>query len=181
MTEVVVELPDSIRDELKEPAGPLYTDANTMLAAAGEQLLTVGDVVTSHVLAAGGQPAVALVDERTERTAVDDSVADRIAGARFDRELRVTNPSATLTAELLSALRTALDSEGTTLVVVDGEEDLATLPAVVAAPTGASVVYGQPGEGMVLVPVDGPTVERMRALLSRMDGDSERLFSILEQ
>jgi len=107
-------------------------------------------------------------------------VADRVAAAAFDREVRVVNPAATLTAELLTALRTALDSNGTTLLGVDGEEDLATLPAVVAASADASVVYGQPGEGMVLVPVSAATRERMRALLSRMDGDSERLFSMLQ-
>ena len=180
MTETVAELPDTLRDELKKPAGPLYTEADPMLAAAGEPLVTVGDVVTYHVLEADVRPAVALVDDRTERTAVDNRVAERVAAATFDREVTVTNPAATLTAELLSALRTALDGTGTTLVVVDGEEDLAALPAVVAAPSDAGVVYGQPGEGMVLVPVESATRERMRALLSRMDGDSERLFSILE-
>ncbi len=180
MTETVVELPDSLRTELQEPAGRVYTETAAMLAAAGEPLVTVGDVVTYHVLEAGVVPFVALVDDRTERTAVDDRVADRVAAATFDREVTATNPAATLTAELLSALRAALDSDETTLVGVDGEEDLATLPAVVAAPANGSVVYGQPGEGMVLVPVESATRERMRALLSRMDGDSGRLFSILE-
>jgi Uncharacterized protein conserved in archaea len=123
-----------------------------MLAAAGEPLVTVGDVVTYHVLEAGVVPFVALVDDRTERTAVDDRVADRVAAATFDREVTATNPAATLTAELLSALRAALDSDETTLVGVDGEEDLATLPAVVAAPANGSVVYGQPGEGWCSCP-----------------------------
>jgi len=58
VTEVIVELPDSLREELGEPAGPLYTDTDAMLAAAGEQLVTVGDVVTYHVLEAGVEPSV---------------------------------------------------------------------------------------------------------------------------
>jgi Uncharacterized protein conserved in archaea len=176
----VVELPDSLREELKQPAGPLYTDGATLLEDAGESLVTVGDVVTHHILGVGVQPAVALVDDRTERTAVADRVAKRVSEAEFDHEVAVTNPAATLTADLLSALREGIDRAGTTLVTVDGEEDLATLPAVVAAPTGGSVVYGQPGEGMVLVPVDEETQTRMRGLLARMDGDSERLLSIVE-
>jgi uncharacterized protein (UPF0218 family) len=64
-------------------------------------------------------------------------------------------------------------------VVVDGEEDLATLPALVAAPTGASIVYGQPGEGMVLVEVDLTSTDRARDLLSRMRGETRRLWSVL--
>lgn len=180
MTDGLVELPDSLRVELKEPAGPLYTDTGAMLEAASEPLVTVGDVVTYHVLEAGVRPAVALVDDRTERTAVEDSIAERVEAAAFGNEMAVTNPAATLTAELVSALVAALSRDETTLVVVDGEEDLATLPAVVVAPATASVVYGQPGEGMVLVPVEESTRTRMRELLSRMDGDSERLFSIID-
>ena len=38
-------------------------------------------------------------------------------------------------------------------IVVDGEEDLATLPAILYAPLGSVVIYGQPNEGSVLVNV----------------------------
>ena len=39
-------------------------------------------------------------------------------------------------------------------IVVEGEEDLATLPAILYAPPGSVVVYGQPDEGSVLVKVN---------------------------
>lgn len=181
MSPGLVELPASLRAELKAPAGPVYTDTAALLEAAGEPLVTVGDVVTSHVLEAGVTPRVAVVDGRTERTAVDDEITDRVTAAAVDHEVTVENPPATLTVALLTALCEALDREGSTLVTVDGEEDLATLPAVLAAPTGGGVVYGQPGEGMVLVAVDDATRERMRGLLSRMDGDTDRLFSVVER
>ena len=54
-----------------------------------------------------------------------------------------------------------------------------TLPAIVAAPLGSSVVYGQPNEGMVLVAVTEDAKEDMRDLLGRMDGDPEAVFEIL--
>ena len=38
-------------------------------------------------------------------------------------------------------------------LVVDGEEDLLVLVAVAFAPLGGLVVYGQPGEGLVVVRV----------------------------
>ena len=179
MTEPVVELQPELRPELKEPMGHVYTDADELVAAAGQPLIAVGDMVTYHLLKAGHVPDVALVDERTERTEVEPEVWEAITG--FDREVTVANPAATLTTGLLEALQEALDrvGEASTLVVVDGEEDLATLPALVAAPRGAGIVYGQPGEGMVLVGVDGPTAERARDLLSRMDGDTRRLWSVL--
>jgi hypothetical protein len=63
---------------------------------------------------------------------------------------------------------------------VDGEEDLATLPAILATPVGGSVVYGQPDEGMVLVAVTPAARREARSLLGRMDGDPEAALALLE-
>jgi len=178
--DVVVELPTALRPELKEPLGPVFTDTGELLAAVSDPLVTVGDVVTYHLLETGRTPAIALVDERTERSAVDEKIAATIAEHGFDSEVTVANPAATLTAGLLSALRSAIDrtGDGTTLIAVDGEEDLATLPAILALSQG-SVIYGQPGEGMVHVAVDGSVREHVRDLFSRMDGDTGRLWRLL--
>ncbi|MFC7018600.1 MULTISPECIES: GTP-dependent dephospho-CoA kinase family protein [Haloarcula] len=177
MADVVLELPEDLRGELKEPFGSLHTDAATLLSVAGDPLVAVGDIVTYHLLEAGRVPDVAFVDERTKRTAVDEEVRAAVAG--FDRRVDVENPPATLTRDLLSALVTALETDGTTLVHVDGEEDLAALPAILAVPAGGVVVYGQPDEGMVLVRGDAATTERVEALLDRMDGDAALARSLL--
>lgn len=43
--------------------------------------------------------------------------------------------------------------DGDTLIVVDGEEDLAVIPCVLFADEGDVVLYGQPDEGIVAVEV----------------------------
>jgi len=177
VVDVVLELPSDLRHELKEPMGPLYTDPAALLADAGEPLFAVGDIVTYHLLAAGRTPDVALVDERTKRTEVEEEVTAAIGG--FDRRVAVENPPATLTRALLTAIRDGVERPETTLLDVDGEEDLAALPVILAAPEGASVVYGQPNEGMVLVTCDESARSRMRSLLERMDGDSTLAFELL--
>jgi uncharacterized protein (UPF0218 family) len=184
VSDPVVRLQESLRAELKEPLGPVYTDPAALLADASAPLIAVGDVVTAHLLEASHTPAVALVDERTERAAVEDWVAAAVAEAEgFEQELTVTNPAAVLSESLLLALRVAItgaDADGAnTLLTVDGEEDLATLPVILAAPAGATAVYGQPGEGMVRVTVDGATRELAGDLLARMEGDSARLRQLL--
>ena len=184
MPDIVVELQPDLRPELKEPLGRVYTDAEALLADAGAPIVTVGDIVTYHLLQAGRTPDVALIDRRTERAAVDDEVEAAIGG--FDAEIAAENPPATLTADLLTALGDAIDGAspdagaGTTLIEVDGEEDLATLPAILVAPAGASIVDGHPGEGMVLVTVDRDSTARARDLLTRMEGDSRRLLTVLD-
>ncbi|WP_049941324.1 GTP-dependent dephospho-CoA kinase family protein [Halorhabdus utahensis] len=180
--EIVLSLPESLRSALKEPFGPVRTDADSLLAEAGDPLIAVGDIVTYHLLEAGRPPDVSLIDERTERSAVDAGIRERIVEDEgwFEYRVQVDNPAGTVTAALLGALVEALDrDEPSTIVVVDGEEDLATLPAMVVAPPGASVVYGQPGEGMVHVAVDTETSERARSILSRMDGDHARAWKLL--
>lgn len=155
--------------------GPVFEDAQALLAEAGSPLIAVGDVVTYHLEVAGRSPDVSIVDELTERSAVDD----RIQAALGEPDVMVENPAATLTEELLSALVDAVASAGPVRILVDGEEDLATLPALVAVPDGASVVYGQPGAGMVLVEVTSQARDRAVALLRRMEGDIDRAMALL--
>lgn len=174
----VLSLPPSLRGALKEPMGPVFEDAAELLADAGDPLVAVGDVVTYHLRRAGRDPDVAVIDGRTERREVSDEIKRALAGD--NPRIRVENPPAELTEDLLRALVEAFDRDEPIVIHVDGEEDLATLPAVLAAPSGASVVYGQPGAGMVRVAADADSRAFVRDLLSRMDGDSAAALDILQ-
>ena len=174
---VLLELRPELRAELKEPLGPIYEDADALLADATEPLVAVGDVVTYHLLEAGRYPSVALVDGKTKRERVRREVRDAVAG--FDREVEVESPAGALAEALLVALREGIGADATTLVEVRGEEDLAALPAVLALPDGASVVYGQPDEGMVLATVTPALRERVRGLLDEFVGNHEAAYDAL--
>ena len=191
----MLELPETLRGELKAPLGEIYTDPDALLAAVDEhagatattdassppaRLLTVGDVVTATLADAGRQPDIAVIDGRTEREPVDPAVEATLADLA-GRRLSVTNPPATISESLLTTLCEA--ATGTDLPVtisVDGEEDLAALPAILALPDGASVVYGQPGEGMVHVPVRPAVRTTARELLTEFDGDTDAAISLLD-
>ena len=175
--DVVVELPESLRGELKEPMGPVYTDPQALLAHVEGQLVAVGDIVTYHFERIGVSPDVAIVDGRTKRKAIEAEV--RTALETSVEEISVRNPPGTLSADLLTALRDLLDSDEQSRLNVEGEEDLATLAAILVADVGASVVYGQPDEGMVHVVVTDDLKAEIANLTGRMDGDPDRLFSIL--
>ncbi|MEF8818875.1 MAG: GTP-dependent dephospho-CoA kinase family protein [Haloferacaceae archaeon] len=170
----MLSLPPALREAFKEPFGPVYADAEALLADAGSPVIAVGDVVTHHLRAAGHTPHVAVVDGRTERETAPAAVRASIPAP----DVTVENPAATLSRDLLVALRDAVRSDGPTTVAVDGEEDLAALPALYCCPEGGSVVYGQPGEGMVLADA-AANRERARELLARMDGDVEAAFALL--
>lgn len=170
MPTVVARLPEAERHRFTDPLGPLFTDVGSLLESAGRPIVSVGDVVTAHLGRAGSVPKVSLVDDRTEREAVaEDVIADRPAA---DTVYEVENPAATVTEALVAAIESGLARDGSTRIEVDGEEDLAVLPAVLLAPDGATVVYGQPGEGMVAVSVGRGTRERCLELLSHLDRDT---------
>ncbi|MFB6232708.1 MAG: GTP-dependent dephospho-CoA kinase family protein [Haloarculaceae archaeon] len=181
-------LPAALRSELKDPLGEVYTEPETLLSATAAnvstpnpQLISVGDVVTAHLVEAGRQPDVSAIDGRTEREPIDDEI-DAVLDGLTGRRVRVENESATLSESLLTALRDGIRGEHAEPVTisVDGEEDLAALPAIVLADTGASVVYGQPGEGMVHVAVDDAVTTTARELLARFDGDTDAALAILD-
>ncbi len=171
-------LPPELRSEFKEPFGPLFTDAESLLSEAGRPIVAVGDVVTYHLREAGHEPHVAVIDGRTEREAVTEEIRSALENAG-DRRIEVVNEPAELSRELLLAIREAVDAEENTLLLVEGEEDLATLPAVLATPLGGSVVYGQPDEGMVLIDVTEENRATMRDLLVRFDGDADAALMTL--
>ena len=179
----MLSLASDLRGAFKRPFGPVYTDADDLLADAGRPVIAVGDVVTYHLVEAGHRPAVAVIDGRTERQAVDEEVREVLSDPAHRRD--VANDPGMLGESLLSALGDAVAGVGADVdadpvtVVVDGEEDLATLPAVLAAPVGSTVVYGQPGAGMVRVAVTAGSKAEMRSLLERMDGDVDGALAAL--
>ena len=179
--DVLVRLPRELRGELKEPMGPIFTDAERLLSDVTGPVIAVGDVVTYHLEEAGRTPDVAVVDGLTKRERVGGDVADVVATlTESANRIEVKNPAATLTREMGVALRDALRAEAPTVIVVEGEEDLVALPAIVAAPLGASVVYGQPDEGMVRADVTAERKREMRDLLGQMDGDPAELLAVFE-
>ena len=171
----MLSLPPALREAFKEPFGPVYVDTEALLADAGRPILAIGDVVTHHLRAAGHAPHVAVVDGRTERETAPDEVRNSIP----EPDVTVENPAATLSRDLLVALRDAVEREAPTTIAVDGEEDLVALPALYCCPADGSVVYGQPGEGMVLADA-AANRERARDLLARMDGDVEAALALLD-
>jgi uncharacterized protein (UPF0218 family) len=175
----MLSLPIELREELKDPIGTLFEEPEELLAGAGDPLIAVGDVVTFHLRRAGRDPDVSVIDGLTEREEVSEEVAAVLEGD--DPRVRVENPAGELSEPLLRGLVEAISREEPVVVSVDGEEDLATLPAIVTAPFGSSVVYGQPGVGMVHVTVDAQTRAFARNFIERMDGDSEAALSLLTE
>jgi hypothetical protein len=153
-------LPESRRHLFRQPFGTLCPDIESVLPLIrGKVVYTVGDVVTYHLIQKGMVPAIAIIDGHTMRSPCNRSPAV------FRKRLIAKNPPGTLTPELRKTLEAAVADPGM-LILVEGEEDLAVIPLILSAPEGAMVLYGQPGEGVVVCEVNEAAKEKAITLLS---------------
>jgi uncharacterized protein (UPF0218 family) len=65
-------------------------------------------------------------------------------------------------------VKEALESNLHTHIIVEGEEDLLVVVAVLHAPLGGFVVYGQPYLGVVVVEVSAEKKAQVRGFLNEM-------------
>jgi len=157
-------LSEKLRAHLKRPLGQLFPDIATAVEHLRKlrptRLITVGDVVTD----------VAVVDFLVTREPVTENLKTRIDSLDV-KVIHVKNLAGTLTPEMREAFANA---KPPLKIIVEGEEDLAAIPAVISAPQGSVVVYGQPGEGVVLVKVTESKRREFTDLLKEFKATYER-------
>jgi len=165
-------LTPKLRRELKKPLGTLirgeipspYLRIKDLLTSA-PVVVTVGDIVTENTLNVGVTPDLAIYDGKTKRKRHGyEPLKDRKT-----KVIEIINPAGTVTLQLLTAVREALREGGRVYIKVRGEEDLAAIPAVIYAPYGGVVLYGQPDEGVVLIRVTPECKRRCAKILASME------------
>jgi hypothetical protein len=134
---------------------------------SAKKVAAIGDMTAFYLLKASIVPDLLVVDNKTKRMPVSYHVLEKLDHESY-KTVRVNNPAATLTKELIDLIRESLHRDEHVKLVVEGEEDLATLPAILYAPLGSVVVYGQPNEGSVLVDVTAESKLHIEEFMKRM-------------
>ena len=163
-------LTDSQREGLKQPLGRLVAgtpaECNRALrqvktSEKSQILILVGDTISRNAIQSGITPDVIVVDNREMRG----------EAAEFDygkqRVYRAINEPATINLLAWQAVAEAIE-KGDGMVLVDGEEDLLTLVAILVAPIGATVAYGQPETGIVIVQISAAKKNEIQAFVNEM-------------
>lgn len=130
-------------------------------------VISVGDIVTQHMIDFGLSLNVVVVDNKTMRKPIQP------INMITDHKLSAKNPPGSITEESWAAIRQAFEQNGQTKVIIDGEEDLLALVAVLSAPTNAFVVYGQPNAGIVVVKVTEEARKKMGKIVYSMKETSK--------
>ncbi len=140
------------RKIFKKPFGKIYPTLNDINRSILKNHFTIsiGDETTNNLLNADLIPKIGIIDNIIERKTSKHSIEYNAV------TLNTVNPPGTITDELWATIQKSFDiaPKSNVLIVVEGEEDLAVIPCVLMAPEGSLILYGQPGEGVVLVETD---------------------------
>ena len=160
-----------LQAKFKEPFGMLIrgTFSETMRkleiiikSEKPPKIISVGDTVSRNLHTHKMNPQLSITDNKRMRKKVKPVVLETKS------VMHVKNPQGTITEEALAAVQKALESNKQIHIIVDGEEDLLTLIAVLNAPEKSLVVYGQPHEGIVVVKVTAKKKAEAMEILKAM-------------
>jgi uncharacterized protein (UPF0218 family) len=128
------------------------------------KLIAVGDRVSKNIVKRGVRLDLAIIDNKVMRKFITPVKLET------KKTYKISNPAGTLADEAWHVIREAVEYEGRVKVLVEGEEDLLTLVAVLSAPVGSLVVYGQPKKGIVVIDVTEAAKRKIREIVKRMEG-----------
>ena len=125
------------------------------------KVVTVGDVVSRETWKSGLRVGLRIIDQRSMRRRMPK------ASLSAKTTYHVRNPAGVVTMEAWKAIQDAM-REKEVVMIVEGEEDLLTLPAIVESPDDAFVVYGQPSQGLVVVTATAPKKRKILEMMNAM-------------
>jgi uncharacterized protein (UPF0218 family) len=125
-------------------------------------VILVGDTISRNAATSGISADILIVDNLEKRQkAVDYNFEGRT-------QFHLRNAAGTIDEDAWDTVRSA-QRKGTSVIIVEGEEDLLTIVAVLEAPAGAIVAYGQPDRGIVIVNVTESEKTRARNVVEAMN------------
>ncbi len=171
-------LPQDLRDSLREPLGTIIPGQEDDIELTGKKaaaflktmqplmIIAVGDIATLSLKKAHIHPDVSVIDFKTRRTQL-------VRKTSLPTNGYILNPAGVLCRNAIrkisQSIATSLTEKTSQQIVIRGEEDLLTLPAILLAPLGSAVVYGQYAMGIIVVWVDEAVKKKVTQIIEKFD------------
>ena len=165
-----MKLPDSLREQFKNPLGDLIPESQANKSniqkhlPENSYLITVGDRTTEKMIDFGLIPSLQIIDNQEKRVKREPTKTNHTY-----TELICDNPAAEITLQSIDSIKKAFVSKTPVRLTVTGEEDLLVIPVCIHAPENSIVMYGQPNEGLVIVKVTTEIRNKTQRLLDLME------------
>ena len=173
-------MPEELRPELQKPLGRIFKTVHKVIkfikSIKSVQLITVGDIITDSLLKEGIEPDVKVIDNRSRRE--DYIRSDPFLNSTKKGQTLINKPG-TINLKTAEKLKELIHTKLIRLpptnyplptdcwLVVNGEEDLLTLPAILFAPLNSLVLYGHWQHGIIAVTVDEEIKEKVRKIIKK--------------
>ena len=154
-------------EELRETKNKIYQKSPESLTDSN-YIATIGDICTIKIFEEIREPNLCIIDMKTKRNIALNSKQKIQISTIGKKTVYVQNKAGTISNELWKSIKNNISNNLNTKIVVDGEEDLATLAVISMVQLGAKVIYGMPNRGMVVVDVNQQEKKRADSLLRRM-------------
>ena len=142
-----MQINEELRERLKKPLGKVVSFREAVETLKGKRVVAVGDEIVYNFLVRGEIPYVSVFDFTVKREPVDDEVRGKIKEF-FPHPEETEKAAGELNEEMFTIAKRLLEKGGA--LYVKGEEDLFALPFALLIEEEI-VVYGQPGEGCVIL------------------------------
>jgi GTP-dependent dephospho-CoA kinase len=167
-------LPKNLRDELRNPIGKILTQPQEVQIYRKNALMviSVGDICSLFLHKAGYTPDLSIIDFKTRREIIAKSDIVNFLSSKtepIENSNRAGTISKKVVYSLKKAIKTFLEKKERQVIIINGEEDLLALPAVLFAPLGSVVFYGQFDRGTVVVPVTEEKKREISEILKRFE------------
>lgn len=149
----VLKLPPHLRHELRKPIGKVITEIPEFknLKQNNSLSIAVGDIVVKHLRRNNTPADIEIYDFKTRRHMLDQNAFDEYR--KQDKKMYL-NHSGTISTDAVKIIKESIDNYIRDIanrvnrnivqkIIIDGEEDLLTLPAILLAPLNSYVYYGQ--------------------------------------
>ena len=163
-------LPEKLRDLLKTPVGTLVDEEGLIeLVRCEKYIISIGDQVTYTLLKHDIEPCFCVVDFKTRRGKCPKDVVDLLRSFG-KKSIVVESPAGTLSDDLFNTVRLAAENLDVCCIRIEvlGEEDLASLPAIYFAPPDATIIYGLPNKGVLVVKPTKQMKDKVKEVLDEM-------------
>jgi len=164
---MMYKLPAEFRSELRNNIGEIVNE-NQLKNKIKGRVVAIGDEVTLTLKKIGIEPDMCIVDFKSRRKKFGEEQQKKIKTIG-EQVLTVVNPSECITKDLWESILIGYSSKKQTRIEVEGEEDMAALPAILLAPQNTTVLYGLPFKGIVMIDVKEKQKEIVRDFLKKME------------
>lgn len=167
-----LKMPESLRPLLQKPLGEVYKTVYKVIKSIKSlkptMIIAVGDIIVDSLLKEGIDPDVKVIDFKSRRKNYIRTDPYRSVP---DKGQSLINKPGTINLKTAEALKQLIQERSTrpygSWLVVDGEEDLLALPAILFAPLNSLVLYGHWQHGIIAVEVNEEIKDKVKMIIKK--------------